>query len=200
MEFKDLQEVNKTIRTTNIKGKEYAEVNERIKAFRQIFPEGRIQTEIISNNAGDDGLSVCVIKAYAMNTDGVVLATGHAYEKENSSFINKTSYLENAETSAVGRCLGMLGIGIDTSVASAEEVQNAMLNQKKDDGKITTKTWQYLNKVFDKEQIKEMYKECGITNGKDLMEEYAQKKIEESAMKSGEEFEKRNQPNESGFY
>ena len=51
--------------------------------------------------------------------------------KENSSFINKTSYIENCETSAVGRALGMAGIGIDTAVASAEEVQNAINNQNK---------------------------------------------------------------------
>ena len=52
-----------------------------------------------------------------------------AYEKEGSTFINKTSYIENCETSAWGRALGNLGIGIDTSIASAEEVQNAVLNQ-----------------------------------------------------------------------
>ena len=63
-------------------------------------------------------------------SNGNVLATGHASEKDGSSFINKTSALENAETSAVGRALGILGIGIDTSIASAEEVGNAVQNQK----------------------------------------------------------------------
>ena len=53
----------------------------------------------------------------------------HAYEKEGSTFINKTSYIENCETSAVGRALGFLGIGIDGSVASADEVKTAILNQ-----------------------------------------------------------------------
>ena len=60
-------------------------------------------------------------------------ATGIAYERESTSFINKTSYIENCETSCVGRALGMLGIGIDTSIASAEEVENALENQKKID-------------------------------------------------------------------
>ena len=55
-----------------------------------------------------------------------------AYEKENSTFINKTSYIENCETSALGRALGIAGFGIDTSVASAEEVQNAINNQNDD--------------------------------------------------------------------
>lgn len=62
----------------------------------------------------------------------IILGTGTAYEKENSSFINKTSYIENCETSAVGRALGMAGFGIDTSVASAEEVENAMQQQEAD--------------------------------------------------------------------
>ena len=72
---------------------------------------------------------VCVFKAQII-IDGEVVATGHAYEKESSSFINKTSYIENCETSAVGRALGIFGIGIDASIASAEEVTNAINNQK----------------------------------------------------------------------
>ncbi|MCQ2771082.1 MAG: hypothetical protein MJ236_04705, partial [Clostridia bacterium] len=55
-------------------------------------------------------------------------------EKESSSFINKTSFIENCETSAVGRALGFAGIGSKTSIASAEEVRNAINNQPKDEG------------------------------------------------------------------
>lgn len=124
--FKDIQEANKTIKTTDVKGKDYAEVNQRIKAFRMVYPQGTIKTEMISNENG-----VCIFKAEVLDQDTKVLATGTAYEKENSTFINKTSYIENCETSAVGRALGMCGFGIDTSVASAEEVQNAMANQNK---------------------------------------------------------------------
>jgi hypothetical protein len=64
-----------------------------------------------------------------------VLGVGHAYEKEDSSFINKTSYIENCETSAVGRALGMAGFGIDASICSAEELQNAVLNQDNKGGR-----------------------------------------------------------------
>ena len=127
--FEDLQRANQEIRTTNIKGKEYAEVNQRIKAFRMVYPEGSIYTEMISNKDG-----VCVFKATVhANGDHVtnnLLGTGHAYEKESSSFINKTSYIENCETSAVGRALGMAGFGIDTSVCSAEELGNAIAQQE----------------------------------------------------------------------
>ena len=123
--YEDIQKANETIKTTDIKGKEYAEVNQRIKAFRMVYPQGSIVTQMVSNDNG-----ICVFKATVGTDDGVILGTGTAYEKEDSSFINKTSYIENCETSAVGRALGMAGFGIDVSVASAEEVQNAINNQK----------------------------------------------------------------------
>lgn len=123
--YEDIVKANESIRTTNIKGKEYAEVNQRIKAFRMVYPEGKIMTSLISCNDG-----VCVFKASVYGDDNTPLGTGHAYEKESSSFINKTSYIENCETSAVGRALGMAGFGIDTSVCSAEELTNAINNQK----------------------------------------------------------------------
>jgi len=129
MQYEEQQQMeNKQpkLQSVNIKGKQYVEVNERIKGFRQMYPNGSIVTELLSNNDG-----VCVIKAMAI-IDGQIRATGHAYEKEGSSYINKTSYIENCETSAVGRCLGILGIGIDTSVASVEEVANAIKQQGQD--------------------------------------------------------------------
>lgn len=122
--FKDINKANETIKTTDIKGKDYAEVNQRIKAYRMVYPMGTIKTEMLSNENG-----VCIFKAIVTDEDNNLLATGTAYEKENSTFINKTSYIENCETSAVGRALGMCGFGIDTSVASADEVQNAINNQ-----------------------------------------------------------------------
>ena len=112
------------MKTVNIKGKEYVEVNERVKYFRSNYDGWSIETELLSNSDG-----VCVFKAIIKDKDGVVKATGHAYENEGSTFINKTSYIENCETSAVGRALGLLGIGIDTSIASSDEVTNAMNNQ-----------------------------------------------------------------------
>ena len=127
MTFEDIKKANETIKKTDIKGKEYAEVNQRIKAFRMVFPDGFIDTQIVSLADG-----VCVMRAevgYYENGQRQILASGTAYEREDSSYINKTSYIENCETSAVGRALGMAGFGIDTSVASYEEVANAILNQ-----------------------------------------------------------------------
>ena len=111
-------------KTVNIKGKEYVEVNERVKYFRETYKDWNIETEMLSNEGG-----VCVFKAVIKDDAGVVKSSGHAYEKESSSFINKTSFIENCETSAVGRALGFLGIGIDASIASSDEVINAMNNQ-----------------------------------------------------------------------
>lgn len=122
--FEQIKKANESIKTTAIKGKDYAEVNQRIKAFRMVYPTGQIMTEMVSNENG-----VCVFRAYVYDESENLLATGTAYEKESSSFINKTSYIENCETSAVGRALGMAGFGIDVSVASYEEVANAIENQ-----------------------------------------------------------------------
>ena len=126
--YEQIKAASDGIVTTNIKGKEYAAVNGRINAFRRLYPQGFISTEILSMDAG-----VVVMKAtcgYYENGQSVILGTGMAYEREGSSNINKTSYIENCETSAVGRALGMAGIGVTTAVASSEEVQNAILQQE----------------------------------------------------------------------
>lgn len=126
--YEDIKRANEAILTTDIKGTSYAQVNQRIKAFRMVYPEGYIHTHFFRLENG-----ICTILAevgyYSADGAKVELGTGIAEEKEGSTFINKTSYIENCETSAVGRALGMAGFGIDTSVASAEEVQNAINNQ-----------------------------------------------------------------------
>ena len=109
-----------------IQGNDYITVNERVKEFRRLYPQGQILTQIMANSDGQVLFQAKII------VDGVLLATGHAYEKEGSSFINKTSYIENCETSSIGRALGMVGIGIDTSLASADEVATAVKQQKED--------------------------------------------------------------------
>lgn len=124
-----IAEANKALNTVGIeKGKKtthYVMVNERVKAFRSICPAGRITTKIVCIENG-----IVTMMAEVADEAGNVIATGFAQEKESSSFINKTSYIENCETSAVGRALGFAGIGIDGSMASAEEVANAIMNQR----------------------------------------------------------------------
>ena len=118
---------NYKFKTTNIRGKQYVEVNERIKFFRQEeqYRNWGILTEFPVIDA-DQCLCVCTITT----PEGQIVAQGHAHEERGSSNINKTSYVENCETSAVGRALAMLGIGIDTSIASANEVEEAIAKQQ----------------------------------------------------------------------
>jgi ribosomal protein L34E len=123
--FEQIRKANENIKTISVKGKKYAEVNQRIKAFRMCYPNGSISTEILSLVDG-----IVTMKAIVCNEEGQILGTGTAQENEKTSLINKTSYIENCETSAVGRALGMCGFGIETSVSSAEEVQNAIRNQE----------------------------------------------------------------------
>jgi hypothetical protein len=106
--------------------KDYVTVNERIAKFYDQYPAGRIITELVSWNDG-----IIIMKAFAFRDEtNVISSTGHAYEKEGTSYINKTSALENCETSVVGRCLANLGLEIKRSVASKEEVENAIHQQE----------------------------------------------------------------------
>ena len=116
------------MKAVNIKGNDYITVNERLKYFRaeNVFTNwGIIETiERLDDKEG-------VFKVEILNEHGNIIVTAHAQEYRDSSYINKTSFLENGFTSALGRALGYLGIGIDASIASAEEVGNAVSNQDK---------------------------------------------------------------------
>jgi len=122
--------------TINIKGKEYVQVNERISYFhsQKKYEKWGIETIKIKDEVCQTKKDRLVqFRAVIFDENKMIRATGHAEEYMGSSYINKTSFIENCETSAIGRALGLLGIGIDTSVASAEEVSNAIANQKKDE-------------------------------------------------------------------
>ena len=167
--YEQIKQANDSIKATDIKGKNYAEVNQRIKAFRMVYPMGFIKTVIESLENG-----VCLMNArvgyYAEDGQEVILGTGTAYEKEDSTFINKTSYIENCETSAVGRALGMCGFGIDTSVASAEEVQNAIANQNEEqtEKKATPKQIEFLANVYKGENLDKLLKANNLTRLEDM--------------------------------
>ena len=127
MTFEDIVNANKTFNLTDISGKDYVKVNQRVKGFRKLMPEGTIETEILKWENGS-----IVIKATVKDGTGKILATGMDCEKEGSSYINKFSYVENCETSAVGRALGFLGLGIDTEMASADEMEIALEKERQD--------------------------------------------------------------------
>jgi hypothetical protein len=118
------------MKSVNIKGKEYITVNERLIYFRSQpqFKGWRISEELVSLDEKEGLFKVTII-----NPDGFEMAVAHAQEYRDSSYINKTSFVENGFTSALGRALGYLGIGINTAIASADEVQTAVKNQVKDE-------------------------------------------------------------------
>ena len=122
MDYELLKKINKGLKKTNIKGKDYVDVATRLQAFRQMYPEGCIET-VRKENTPDD---VAEFEAFVRTEDGRLLATGHAREVQSSSMINKTSFVENAETSAIGRALGHVGIGSTQSIASVEEMVTAL--------------------------------------------------------------------------
>ena len=124
----------KELKSINIKGKQYVEVNERLRYFRENFKDWSLESEVVEKTN-----TLITIKAIIKDAEGRTRATGLAEEVKGSTFINKTSYVENCETSAWGRALGNLGIGIETSVASYEEVANAIKQQDQKTKKTLTK-------------------------------------------------------------
>ena len=132
MNYQDIEKVNAEIKGIDLKGKNYAMVAERVTAFRKLFPEGFIKTEIVSH----DGQTVVMqsIAGYYDNGVPVILSTGLAQEVKGFGMVNKTSYIENCETSAVGRALGFMSIGENGGgICSAEELTNAIVAQKQMD-------------------------------------------------------------------
>ena len=128
IKYEKIVDANKGIAYTDVRGKNYAEVAQRVQAFRKLIPGGYITTDIISN---DNGIVYMKAEAgYYENGQRVMLATGYAFERQDASNLNKTSYIENCETSAVGRALGFIGLGSEKSIASAEEVDNAIKTQE----------------------------------------------------------------------
>ena len=109
-----------------IHGKDYVLVNERVQEFHRLYPNGSIRTDLV------EFTDRFIVKAEICPdvSDRMRIFTAYAYEMVGSSQINKTSALENWETSAVGRALGFLNIGIDGSIASADEVKNAIHQQE----------------------------------------------------------------------
>lgn len=112
------------LKTIKIKGKDYVEVHEKVKHFRATYPGYSLTSQVLEKTS-----ETIMIMATISDEKGRPIATGIAEEEKGSTFINKTSYVENCETSAWGRALGNFGIGIDTSIATADEVQNAITNQ-----------------------------------------------------------------------
>lgn len=123
MNYEELTMINEELKTVDIGRKPYVQVNDRVQGFRRLFPMGDIKTEMVVYIPDD----YCVMKCDIFDENGEHLATGYAQETvEKNKNINRTSMLENCETSAVGRALGFLGIGSVDSIASADEMNKAI--------------------------------------------------------------------------
>lgn len=141
MNYQDISKVNSEMtmlpiekrnqKTGEITKKDYAMVPERVTAFRKLFPDGFILTDIVNV----DGPTVTMqtkVGFYKENGEPVVLSTGLAQETKGQGLVNGTSHIENCETSSVGRALGFMGLGIEGGggICSAEELANAITGQK----------------------------------------------------------------------
>lgn len=123
------------LKTVKIQKTEYVMVNEKVKYFRSEDQyKGWAIVSDIYKHEGDD----IIIRTSIKNTEGVVISTGIAHEVAGSNKVNSTSHIENCETSAIGRALAGLGIGIDSSYSSHNEV--AMAIDKQNNGIVNTKT------------------------------------------------------------
>ena len=134
-------------KTTNIKGKPYVEVVERLKYFRANFADYALTTEVVQLTP-----DFCVLNAIITDPMGRIVASGMAQEDRTSSAINKTSYVENCESSAWGRALGNFGIGLEVSIATADEMAMAIGKQQALDDIRVKYGQQLMAKVSDPDQ------------------------------------------------
>lgn len=110
--------------TVRIKGKEYTVVNERVLYFNENYPNGSIETVLVSP---PESTWIIVRATVIPDTIGNPFQkfSDYSQAKVGDGYINKTAALENACTSAVGRALGMMGIGVIDAMASADEMAKA---------------------------------------------------------------------------
>lgn len=127
--YEQIAKANNEMEMLKLGTKNYAQVNQRIKAYRKVYPTGKIETEI--QEIKDDYVR---IRAIATDEDDNIIATGTATEKltgdAKKDAVNIMSMVENCETSAVGRCLGFAGFGVDTAIASAEDIEKSKAASK----------------------------------------------------------------------
>lgn len=116
--YSQIEKANNEIEKMKLGSKGYAPTNERIIAYRKVYPMGRIETTI--EEIRDDYVRT---RTVVTDEEDNIIASGTASETNTGkNMVNKTSMLENCETSSVGRALGFAGFGADTAIASAEDM------------------------------------------------------------------------------
>lgn len=154
--YNQIKIANEEIKTIKLGSKDYSPVNERINAYRKVYPTGEILTEVEEKT--DEYI---IIKATITDEENKIIATGRACEKRTEKGINSIKMLENCETSAIGRALGIAGFGVENSVASAEDMENVDESKEFEIAKgITISKKEALNQA--RLTINELYKKMGI--------------------------------------
>jgi len=99
----------------------YETVEQRLVRWWAAYPNGRVYT-CMMNYTGDACVFYCEL--YADKDDKVPVATGYAEEIKTDRGVNATSFVENAETSAIGRAIGNCVLGSNgTPRPSRNEMQ-----------------------------------------------------------------------------
>ena len=177
MTYEKLKEINDSLKTIDIKGKQYTPVTERVTGFRKLYPDGSITTDIVHLDNG-----MCIIKATIADSVGNILSIGHAYEKEGATFINKTSYLENCVpiTSEILTLEGwkyyyqlkpgdlVWGLNLDTNEMEPTEVKKINLYEKRPLIQLSTSRFKAVCTPEHKWVVRTQYKDLFKSHTKSL--------------------------------
>ena len=140
------------MKTMKIQGKDYVPVNERVLQLRKNYGDKDemfgIKTKVVE---WDKENKEIIIQAWITDQTGRIIGSGiaHEWQLDKKSFVNATSYVENCETSAIGRALAAFGIGIEDAYASADEVQGAIKQQDEKKERISKATKKDLKNMMD---------------------------------------------------
>ena len=115
-----------TSKAIDIKGKKYVLVSDRVQFFNENYPNGSIITNLVSEPTSEMIIIQAIVRPDIK--ESMRQFTAYSQAVIGDGMVNKTAALENAETSAVGRALGFMGIGVIESIASADEMHKAKVN------------------------------------------------------------------------
>ena len=115
-----------TSKAIDIKGKKYVLVSDRVQFFNKNYPNGSIITNLVSEPTSEMIIIQAIVRPDIK--ESMRQFTAYSQAVIGDGMVNKTAALENAETSAVGRALGFMGIGVIESIASADEMHKARVN------------------------------------------------------------------------
>ena len=177
-----MDKANSNLETMKIHDKDYVPVVERVKAFRRVYPTGSVMVDILEH---DPQAGYVLMKATVGYTevDGtfVELAHGHAIEKRDKSQINRDNYIENCETSCVGRAMANAGFGLKGDIASANEMLN--VEKAKRDSYATKEQKEYITRVLSSGLLEKFLAKQEIKSIDELSYAVAESEIERLSKK-----------------